>query len=89
MAIHTTLYNLAYSLKARIVESQQLAVTRQQPINNRGMVFSAQAMLMASHATMEYVMPLLSSNCTATEEQFSTRSVHRCYEQDNLGVAII
>jgi hypothetical protein len=34
---------VAYSLKARIVESQRPAVTRQRPVNNnRGMVFSAQ-----------------------------------------------
>jgi hypothetical protein len=64
------IYNVAYSLKARIVESQQLAVTWQQPVNNnRGMVFSMQSMPMAAHATMKYVMPSLSNNCTATEEQ--------------------
>jgi ATP/ADP translocase len=60
---------VAYSLKARIVESQQLAIIRQRPINNnRGMVFSAQFVLMAGHATVEYIMPSLSSNCTVTEE---------------------
>jgi hypothetical protein len=30
------------------------------------MVFSAQSMLMAAHATMEYVMASLSNNITAT-----------------------
>jgi hypothetical protein len=61
---------VAFSLNARIVESQQLAVTMQQPVNNRGMVFSAQSVLMAAHATVEYVMPLLSNKCTAREEQY-------------------
>jgi hypothetical protein len=60
---------VAYYLKARIVESQQPAVTRQRPVNNRGMVFSAQSVPMAAHATMEYVMHSLSNNCTATEER--------------------
>jgi hypothetical protein len=60
-------YIVPYSLKARTVESQQLAISRQRPINIRGMVFSAQSMLMAAHATMEYVMPSLSNNCTMTE----------------------
>jgi hypothetical protein len=58
-----------YALKAKIVESEQPAVTRQQPVNNRGMVFSSQSVAMAAHATMEYVMPSLSNNCTATEER--------------------
>jgi hypothetical protein len=58
----------AYSLKARIVESQQLAVTRQQPLNNnRGMVLSAQFVPMDSHTTVEYIIPILSNGCTATE----------------------
>jgi hypothetical protein len=60
---------VARSLKARIMESQQLAVTRQWPINNsRGMMFFAQSVLMAGHTTVEYIMPSLSNNCTATEE---------------------
>jgi hypothetical protein len=63
------MYNTVfYSLKARIVESQQPAITRRRPVNNRVMVFSAQSMPMAAHATMVYVMPSLSNNCTATEE---------------------
>jgi hypothetical protein len=54
------------SLKASIVESQQLAVTRQRPlIKNRRMAFYAQSMPMAAHATLEYVMLSLSNNCTA------------------------
>jgi hypothetical protein len=32
-------------------------------------VLSAQPVPMAAHATMEYVIPSLSKNCTATEEQ--------------------
>jgi hypothetical protein len=46
-----------------------MAVTRQQPVNNRGMVFSVQSMPMVVHASMEYVMPSLTNNCTAAEEQ--------------------
>jgi hypothetical protein len=61
---------VAYSLKARIVESQQPAVTRQRPANNnKGMVSSAQSMPMAAHEAMEYVMSSLSNSCTATEER--------------------
>jgi hypothetical protein len=60
---------VAYSLKARIMESQQLAVIRQRPVNNRGMVFSARSVLMNAHAKMEYAMPSLSNNCIATEER--------------------
>jgi hypothetical protein len=59
---------VTYSLKARIV-AQRPAVTRQRNVNNRGMVSSAQSMPMAAHATMEYVMPSLSNNYTATEER--------------------
>jgi hypothetical protein len=68
------IYIVAYSLKARILESHQPAVTRQQPIN-RGMAFCMQSMLMAEHATVEYIIPSLSQNCTATEEVFSAQSV--------------
>jgi hypothetical protein len=63
---------VANSLKARNVESQQPAITRQWPANNRGMVFSAQSVPMAAHAIMKYVIPSLSKNCTATEELFYT-----------------
>jgi hypothetical protein len=43
----------AHLLKARIVESQQPAVTRQRPIkSNKGIVFSAETVLMAAQATM-------------------------------------
>jgi hypothetical protein len=52
------------------VESQQLAVTRQGSVNNnRGIVFSAQSLPMAAHAAVEYVVPLLSNSCAATEER--------------------
>jgi hypothetical protein len=61
---------VAYSPKARTVESQQPAVTRQWPINNNRGLFSAQSVLMAAHATMEYTMLSLSNSCTATEERY-------------------
>jgi hypothetical protein len=61
---------VSYSLKTRIVESYQPGVTRHRPVNNSGMVFSAQSVLTAAHATVEYVMPLLSNNCTAMEEHY-------------------
>jgi hypothetical protein len=55
-----------------------MAVTRQRPINNnRGMVFSAQPMLMAGHATVEFIMPSLSNSCTATEELCFLRGLCR------------
>jgi hypothetical protein len=61
---------VAYALKARIVETQQPAVTRQRPVNkNRRMAFSAEFVPMAAHATMQYVMPSLSNNCTTREER--------------------
>jgi hypothetical protein len=76
---------VAYTLKAGIMKSQQSAVARQQTVNNnKGMVFSAQSVPMAAHAKMEYVMPSLSNNCTATGKVFSTRSVPRCYKQGQL-----
>jgi hypothetical protein len=52
---------------SKIVRPQQPAITRQQLVNNRGMVFFAWAMPMAVHTTVKYVMPLLSDNRTATE----------------------
>jgi hypothetical protein len=60
---------VAYLLKARIMVSQQPAVTRQRPVSNRGMVLSAQSMLMAAQAITEYVIPSLSNNYTAKEER--------------------
>jgi hypothetical protein len=48
---------VAYSLKAKIEDSQQSAVTRQRPVNYKEMVFSAQSVLMSAHATIKYVMP--------------------------------
>jgi hypothetical protein len=38
-------------------------------LGNGGMVFSAQSVPMAAHATVEYVMPSLSNSCCATEER--------------------
>jgi hypothetical protein len=49
--------SVAYSLKTRIVESQQLGVTIQRPLNNRGMVFSVHSMPMVAHAAIEYIIP--------------------------------
>jgi hypothetical protein len=75
---------VAYSLKARTVETQQPAVTKHGSVNNnRGMMFPGRSVPMATHATMEYVMPLLSSNRTATEERRFMGSVQRCYKQDS------
>jgi hypothetical protein len=65
-----------YLVKARIVESQQVAVTRQWPVNNnRGMVFSVEPMLMAVHTIVEYIMPSLSNNFTATQERCFLRGL--------------
>jgi hypothetical protein len=64
------IYIVAYSLKARIVEPQQPAVTRQRNVNkNRGVVFSARCVPMSAQAAMEYVMSSLSSSCTAADER--------------------
>jgi hypothetical protein len=61
---------VVYSLKARVMVSQQPAITRQQPVNNnREVAFSVWPMPMAVHATMEYVMPPLNNNHIATEKQ--------------------
>jgi hypothetical protein len=47
-------YTVAHLLKARIVESQQPAITRHWPVNsNKGIVFSAQSVLVAAHTTMK------------------------------------
>jgi hypothetical protein len=52
------------------VESQQLAVAMQWPINNnREMVFSSQPVPMAVNATVDVIL-LLSNNYTTTERQF-------------------
>jgi hypothetical protein len=59
---------VTYSLKARIVESQQTAITRHRPVNNRTMAFSAQSVPMAVQEILEYVRPSLSNICTATKE---------------------
>jgi hypothetical protein len=74
----TLYYNVACSFIAKILESQKLTVTWQQPINNdRGIVFSGQSVQMVAHATIEYVMPSLSSNCTATEKQCFLRGLRQ------------
>jgi hypothetical protein len=49
-------------------DTQQPAITGQRPVNNKGIVYSAQSVLTAVHATVEYFMPPLSNNCTVTEE---------------------
>jgi hypothetical protein len=70
MQLEVLFHAVAYSLKARTVHSQQPAVTTQRPVNNnRRIVFYAQSVPMAAHATVEYVMPSLSNNYTATEER--------------------
>lgn len=54
---------VACLLKAKIVESQHPAFTREWPTNdNRGMMFSVQSMRTAAYARMEYVISL-SNNC--------------------------
>jgi hypothetical protein len=58
---------VACTLKARIMKPQQPAVTTQQPVNNSEIAISEQSVPMTVHATMEYAMPSLSNNCTATE----------------------
>jgi hypothetical protein len=70
---------VAYSLKARTVESQQPAVTRQRPVNKRGMVFSVQSVQMSAQETVEYIVQSLIDNCTATEERcFLCSPCRRC-----------
>jgi hypothetical protein len=52
----------------REIRNYTTAVTRQQRVKNkREMVFSAQSVPMAGHATVEYVMTSLSNYCIATE----------------------
>jgi hypothetical protein len=64
------IYIVVYSIKAGIVESQQSAVTRRRPVNNnREIVTFTLTVPMAVHAIMEYGMPPLSNNYTATEER--------------------
>jgi hypothetical protein len=75
---------VVYSLKARIVESEQPAVTMQRPVNNKRMMFSAQSVPMAAYATMKYVTSSLSNNYTVRETVLPTRSVPRCYKQEQL-----
>jgi hypothetical protein len=55
---------VAYSLKVRIVESQQPALIRQQFVNNSGMVFSVQSVLIVVPTAMVYAMSSISTNCT-------------------------
>jgi hypothetical protein len=45
---------VAYLLKARVVELQQLDITRQWCINSGGIKFSAQSITIAVDATLEY-----------------------------------
>jgi hypothetical protein len=67
---HTTLNILWHNRSKReLWRSQQPAVTRQRTVNNRGMVFCARSVLMAVHATIEYVIPPLSNNCTAADKR--------------------
>jgi hypothetical protein len=46
------------------------AVAKLLPVNsNRGKVFSVRSLPMAAQATMQYVVPPLSNNCTATDKR--------------------
>jgi hypothetical protein len=72
---------VAYSLKARTVESQQPDVAKQRPVNNNRGIFLVLLVPMAAHATLEYVMPPLSNRFTYRGMVFSTRSGPRCYNQ--------
>jgi hypothetical protein len=47
------------------------------------MVFSAQAMPMAAHATKDYVMPSLNNNFTVTEEQCFLCSNELSFEEQS------
>jgi hypothetical protein len=80
---------VAYSLKARIMVHNSRPITTQQPVNIiRGIVFSAQSVSMAAHATMEcHVIAKQQLHCKR-ETMFSTRSVPRCYKKDHLAVAV-
>jgi hypothetical protein len=50
--------------------------------NRRGMVFSAQSILMVAYATIEYIMPSISNDSSAREDMvFSTSSVPRYYNK--------
>jgi hypothetical protein len=60
------------------ISNYTTAVTRQRYKNyKRGMVFSAQSVPMAGHATMEYIMPSLSNNCTAKRKRYFLRGPYR------------
>jgi hypothetical protein len=69
--------NLSYELDIKCVMSCK-HVTRQRHVNNNknniGMVFSTLSVPMA---TMEYGMPPLRNNCTATEERYFVRGLCR------------
>jgi hypothetical protein len=69
---------VAYSLKVRTVESQQPAVTRQRLVNNnREMIFPARSVPMAVHTIMDCIIPPISNNFTAKEEQCFLRGPYR------------
>jgi hypothetical protein len=73
--LHIALAALATVHIGKSMESQQPAVTRQRPLNNRWMVIAVRSVL--EHATVEYVIPTLSKTCTATEEQCFLRGSRR------------
>jgi hypothetical protein len=79
---------VAYWLKARIVESQQLAITSQWPINNnRGTVFCAESVPMAVHATMEGIMlSLCNKSLQKGTGAFCVVHIEILYKQDQLTV---
>jgi hypothetical protein len=45
-------------------------------------------MPMVAHTTVEYIIPSVSNNGTATEEQCCLQPVLRCYKQDKSGIAV-
>jgi hypothetical protein len=69
-ALHS-IFNSVFIYCGIFAHSKNCTVTvagRNCPVNkNRGMVFSARPVLMVAHATIRYIMPPLSNNCTATE----------------------
>jgi hypothetical protein len=82
--LYSSLNSVAYSLKARTVESQQPAVTRQRPVSkNRGMFFfcTIRADGCAYNNGIRHAIAkqkLYINRGTV----FSTRSVPKCYKQE-------
>jgi hypothetical protein len=60
---------VAYTLKARIVKSQQPAMTRQRPVNKKRVLFSGQSVPIPALEPMKYVMQSVSKNTIETEKR--------------------